>query len=163
VAERQDRHAEALDHARTALGIFQSAGDRHGLGRALNVIGWQLALLGGHAQAIAYCRQALPLLDEAGDLAALAGTWDSLGYAYHHVGKPADAAGCYRRSLELLRTIGDRHIEALVLGHLGDALCAADDAEGGRAAWQAAVSILDSLCHDDAEPLRARLARAAVS
>ena len=59
--------------------------------------------------------------------------------------------------MELFREAGDRHIEGVVLDHLGDSLDACADPQAAGEAWRQAVDILDSLHHPDAEPVRAKL------
>lgn len=158
LGERLGEHRTALEHARTAYDLYQAIGDRREQGHALNVVGWQSALLGDHRAALVSCRRALALLQEFDDRTGQANTWDSLGYAHHHLGDHAEAVRCYGRALGLFRDLGDRHAEALVLNHLGEIHQSAGDVDAARVAWRAAVRILDSLQHPDAEPIRTRLA-----
>ncbi|WJK36987.1 tetratricopeptide repeat protein [Solwaraspora sp. WMMA2065] len=155
--ERQDRHRDALAHGRTAYELYAAAGDRRGEGKALNVVGWQHARLGEYAETLDWCGRALQLLRELGDWPGQASTWHSLGYAYQHLGDPDEAAVCYQEALELFRRLGDRHLEALVLSDLGDVGYDTGDLAAAEACWGAAVGILDSLRHPDAEPVRAQL------
>jgi DNA-binding SARP family transcriptional activator len=159
--ERRRRPAEALDHARRALELFVTAGDRFGQARARNAVGWYHAQLGDHDTALTYCQQALAQMEELDDRNGLADTWDSLGYAHHHLGHHAQALACYHRAIDLYRRRGDRHLEGMILSHVGDAHRDAGNLQAARDAWQDALAILGDIDEMEAGRVRTRLAAAA--
>ena len=53
--------------------------------------------------------------------------------------------------------MGSRWGVGVALGHLGDARHAAGDADGARAAWEEALTILDDLQQPEAGEIRAKL------
>jgi tetratricopeptide (TPR) repeat protein len=155
----QDRHAEALDHTRQALDLYQAANDRHGEAAALSNIGSLHAALGNYEQTLTYGRQALTLYQELDNRYGQAYTWSSLGCAYHHLDNHAEAITCHTRALDRFRDHGDRYNEATARTHLGDVHHDGGDAEAARAAWRQALVILDGLNHPDADDLRKKLDR----
>jgi tetratricopeptide (TPR) repeat protein len=125
---------------------------------ALNVFGWNQALVGDYPQALILCEQALALYQELNISYGKAATWDSLGYVHHHLGHHHKAIACYRRSLKLFRDLGDRYYEANTLSHLGDTYHAAGAVEAACDAYEQALSILNDLDHPDAGQVLSRLA-----
>jgi tetratricopeptide (TPR) repeat protein len=159
VLEREGRYAEALDHARRGFERFGTVDSDRWKGRALNVVGWYHALLGDHARALTSCRAALELLQDFEALADHVNTWDSIGFAQYHLNHFDEAITSFREALDRCRDLGDRHVEAMILGHLGDAHRAAGAIDEARAAWQRAAGLLDELhLPDDLEQIHARLA-----
>ncbi|GAA3208313.1 ATP-binding protein [Dactylosporangium siamense] len=159
VLEREQRYAEALDHARRGLESFGTVDNGRWRARALNVVGWYHALLGDHARALTSCRAALDLLQDFETPADHVYTWDSIGFALHHLNRFDEAIAAYREALRRGRDLGDRHVEAMILDHLGDAHRAAGAVDEARAAWQRAAGLLDELhLPDDLEQVHARLA-----
>jgi DNA-binding SARP family transcriptional activator len=154
---RQSRHLDALGHAQQALDLYQAAGHIAGQARALNTVGWHHAQLGQYQEALSQCRQALTLLDRLGDRHAEAHTQDSLGYAHHRLGHHREAATRYLAAADAFRALGNRYAEADTLTRLGDVLLASGEALAASHRWQNALTILDDLAHQDAEPLRRRL------
>jgi tetratricopeptide (TPR) repeat protein len=152
---------EARSHAQRAADLFRAAGQQAGQARALNAIGWHHAQRGEFKQALDWCRRALDLQTRIGDRRGEAATWDSLGYAHHHLGQHGQATTCYRRSIDLLAELGDRALEAEVLTHLGDSHREAGEPDAARDAWRRALDLFEQLQHAGAEPVRARLRRAA--
>ena len=157
VREHQNRYREALTHGLHALAVFQSAQHQSGQARALNAIGWDHTMLGEHRQALTFCEQALDLHRELRNRHGEANTWDSLGHAHHQLRDYQRAGECYRRAVELFRQIGDRYEEAQTLVRTGDVFEDAGAADAARAAWQAALGILEELDHIDATRIRAKL------
>jgi DNA-binding SARP family transcriptional activator/tetratricopeptide (TPR) repeat protein len=155
--ERQDRPELALDEAQQALALYRAAGHRHGQAAALNLVGWDHALVGDYGQALACCRQALTLLQELGDRYGQACTWDSVGYAHQHLGNHTKAVDCFQHALDLCRDLGDRYYEGTVLTHLGDTYHLAGDPDAARDCWQRALTILTDLDHPDADTVHVKL------
>jgi tetratricopeptide (TPR) repeat protein len=114
-------------------------------------------MLGEHRQALTFCEQALDLHRELRNRHGEANTWDSLGHAHHQLRDYQRAGECYRRAVELFRQIGDRYEEAQTLVRTGDVFEDAGAADAARAAWQAALGILEELDHIDAARIRAKL------
>lgn len=157
VFERQGHHRTALRHAQQALGLFQLAGNLPGQANAMNSAGWCHVQLGDHEQAITACQKALALQQEIGDRDGEAATWDSLGCAHHTLGRFADAVACYQRAIDHRRELGDRYYQAATLDRLGDTQRAAGDSTAAARSWQAALSILGTLGHADADRIREKL------
>ncbi|GAB3845563.1 tetratricopeptide repeat protein [Dactylosporangium cerinum] len=159
VLEREGRHTEALDHARHGFEAFGTVDNGRWKARALNVVGWYHALLGDHARALTSCRAALDLLQDFETLADHVYTWDSIGFALCHLNQFDEAIAAYREALRRGRDLGDRHVEAMILDHLGDAHRAAGAVDEARAVWQRAAGLLDELhLPDDLQQVHARLA-----
>lgn len=157
LAHRQDRPAEALEHAEEALRLFRVAGNKTSVAEALNDAGWFHCVLGHHQQAAEYCRQALAAVTETRNVLLEGTIWDSMGFAEHHAGNLAAAADCYQRALSLCRQTGDRVTEAIVLIHSGDTCAAAGEPGRAARAWRQALAIYEELRSPKADELRARL------
>jgi DNA-binding SARP family transcriptional activator/Tfp pilus assembly protein PilF len=155
--EQQGRWAEALVHARETLRLVKEAGPASAAASVENGIGWMLAHLGQCEEALVYCQRALEMQREAGYRGGEADTWDSLGYTYRRMSDHRQAAACYRRAVDIYREIGDRYHEAGALIGLGDAQLDMGEAPTARGSWQRALTLLDSMPHQDAEQARNRL------
>ncbi|GAA3478239.1 ATP-binding protein [Streptomyces yanii] len=156
VRGRQGRHTEALHHARRALALFRTLGDRGSEARELNAVGWYLTLLGDHRQAIAMCEEALPMLREAGNRRSEAATWDSIGYARQRLGELDAAIADYRRSLRLYEEALDSYNQADVLDHIASAQLERGDDAKARESWTRAARLLSAIGDPRAEEMRAR-------
>jgi DNA-binding SARP family transcriptional activator/Flp pilus assembly protein TadD len=154
---RQERHSEALHHAERALDLSRAGGDRAGQALAQGAVGESNARLGNYRLALRQCEQALATSKEIGYRTNEAYTWDSLGYAYHRLGQHRPAIDCYQHSIDLYQQLGNRRLEAEALTNLGGVRLDAGDPAGARAAWRAALTILEDLDHADADQVRARL------
>ncbi|MBE1490024.1 AfsR/SARP family transcriptional regulator [Plantactinospora soyae] len=162
VLEQQDRVRDALEHATAALHLLRadrSSAPQASEAEALNIIGWEHALLGDHRAALAHCREALDVLDAIGDRLRQAATWDSVGYAHHHLAEHAEALAAYQRALELYREFGDRYFYAVVLTHVADTHHATGDADAGDQALKEALTIMEEMMHPTADRIRERLRR----
>jgi tetratricopeptide (TPR) repeat protein len=146
--EHHGRYSEALDHATRAL---QISPDKASQANAHNSIGWYHAQLGHRPEALTHCEKGLHLMQELGNRDGEAHAWDSVGFAYHNIGDDHRARWCFDRALALFRLLGDRYYEAIVLTHIGEVT-------GRRAAYEAALKILDDLGHSSADGVRATLA-----
>jgi DNA-binding SARP family transcriptional activator/tetratricopeptide (TPR) repeat protein len=159
VFERRGDYGQALEHASRAVELFQTAGHRAGLARALNNAGWCHANLRNHRTALAFCRHALALLREMDDNMGEADTLASIGYVHGSLGDHARAVDCYQSALTLFRRLGERHQEADTLDHLGDVRLAAGEPDAARESWLTAMSIFDELGQVGADQVRAKLGR----
>ncbi|GAA1694833.1 hypothetical protein GCM10009830_48330 [Glycomyces endophyticus] len=158
---QQERYAEALDHSRRFLALFETAGNRTGVARGLNVVGWFHAMLGEYDEALVYCERALEAcrdLDprERGVLEPK--VWDSLGLVHHRLGDFARARGYYRLTLDRNRELRDRIGEGEALACLGDLHRSSGDPDAAREAWRDALAILTDLGHTAAADVRGKLA-----
>ncbi|MCW7944354.1 hypothetical protein AAW14_20315 [Streptomyces hygroscopicus] len=151
---RDGRYEAACGRHQLAYALYEGAGHLSGQASVLNELGWIHIMLGWFKQAVDYCARAITLHQESGDLMGEAAAHDGLGYAHHCAGDHATAIDCYQRALVPGRRIGDRCLEASALGHLGEAERALGNTEAARAAWQAALSILEELDHPDARKVR---------
>jgi DNA-binding SARP family transcriptional activator/tetratricopeptide (TPR) repeat protein len=160
--QRHDLRA-ALHHVQRAGVLYATAGHRAGQASALNQAGWYHAHLGDHDEALVDLKRALSLHLATGNRYGLASTWDSLGYTHHQVGRHRQAAQCFQRALRLHRDNGDRYREATTLVRSADCHDAAGDAGAACREWTAALAILDSLNHPDADQVRSKLGQPASS
>jgi len=162
VLDRQGRYPEATTHAQEGLRLFRAAGDEHGVARALNSLGWDLAHLGDHGpEAIAHCQEALRLLRGLGDRYGQSAASHTLGYANYRAGYYDEAAACYQDTLDLLDVSHDSYHVAETLTSLGDCHRAAGKTTAARKAWERALTILDEMRNPDAEGLRGKLGQLA--
>ncbi|MFF2520234.1 BTAD domain-containing putative transcriptional regulator [Streptomyces sp. NPDC058086] len=151
---RAGGYEAACGRYQLAYALYERAGHLSGQASVLNELGWIHIMLGWFKQAVDYCARAITLHQKSGDLMGEAAAHDGLGYAHHCAGDYAAAINCYQRALVPGRRIGDRCLEASALGHMGEAQRALGNTEAARAAWQAAVSILETLGHPDARKVR---------
>jgi len=103
------------------------AGNRSGLGNALNAASWLNAELGRGNEALEYGAQAVAIHRELGDRVDEAAALDTLGYAQSRLGNHAEAIAWYQQAVDVYGDLGDRHDRAEVLIRLGDALQAAGE------------------------------------
>jgi DNA-binding SARP family transcriptional activator/tetratricopeptide (TPR) repeat protein/DNA-binding XRE family transcriptional regulator len=149
----------ALGFAERALAVFREVGDRPGVAHALTGVGRHLVSAGAPEQAIEALTMAWKLHEDTADTHGRADTLDQLGRVHLLRAEPETAAGCFERVAALRRQTGDRHAEADAHHWLGDAREAMGDAPGARAAWSAALRILDDVNHEDAAGVRRKLTR----
>ena len=162
VLARQGRYREAITNDQEGLRLFRAAGHEHGVARALNSLGWDLAHLGDHGpQAIGHCQEALRLLRGLGDRYGQSAASHSLGYANYRAGYYGEAAACYQDTLDLLDVSHDSYHVAETLTSLGDCHQAAGKTTAAREAWERALAILDEMRHPDAAGIRGKLGQLA--
>ena len=157
IFELQGRKQDALRSAEEALRLFRAAGDPREA-CALNLVGWQYAMLGRYQETLRLCGQSVTLQREQANRYGEAAALDSLGYAHHHLDDHDQAVALYRQAIETLDNDGDIHLRCAILTHLGDASHDAGHPAAARQAWQHALAILDDLRHPDAEQVRSKLA-----
>lgn len=157
LAEQQGNHTQALHYGQLALALYRTADHAVGQARAINSIGWNHALLGNHHRAIGYCERALTMLQDLDDIDGQACAMDGLGYAYHNVGDHDRAIDYFQRSLTLVRQDGNRYSEWKPLVHMSAAYRDVGDIGAARESLQAALDILDSLGHPQADAIRVQL------
>jgi tetratricopeptide (TPR) repeat protein len=96
-------------------------------------------------------------LDTAEDLACRSATLDSIGYIHHRLGAFKEATEHFERSLDLTRRLGIRYGEASTLTNLAETQLALGNRDDARGNWQAALALLEDLCHADAKQVKAKL------
>jgi DNA-binding SARP family transcriptional activator/tetratricopeptide (TPR) repeat protein len=136
-----DRIAEAVEHTRRGLALFEQCGDEYGQANALTGLAWGYGKLGEFALALQYGERVMPMWQAMGHVLGQGETWDNLGTAYLGLGQHAKAVEAFTRSAEHFRIGGDRSLEATAYEELGDAHAAAGDAELAREAWQTSVRL----------------------
>ena len=155
---QQERHADAIEHARQSLALFELAGNMRGVALALNAIGWHRAQLGEFTEALEPCQRALEIFRGLDDLNNVAHTLDSVGYIHHHLGRYAEAVEDFREAASLLRRLANQRYEATTLVKLGETYRCLGDLDAARATWTEAVRILAELGVPEVEDARAKLA-----
>ena len=146
-SELQGDDQQALNHASSALEIYQAIGNPEWVDEALNAVGWYHAKLGHHQEALPYLEAALALHRRNADREGEAAVLDSLGYLAHHAGRPRESQQYYRKSLAIRRALGHSYDEAGTLDRLGDAY-AATNVHRARHTWQKAVTLLQQQHRD---------------
>jgi DNA-binding SARP family transcriptional activator len=147
----------SLAQARHALELARTIGPAE-TARGLANLGWLEAFHGRHELALQLCTAALSSGFADADERARACVMDSLGYACHQAGRYSEAVDWFSRAVGGLGENDDPQMRADVLTHLGDSHAAAGNASGARAAWRAAITLLNQLGDPQAEVLRARVA-----
>ncbi|MFJ5036128.1 ATP-binding protein [Streptomyces sp. NPDC088560] len=156
VRYHQERYAEALDHSRAALAIYQTMAERDLVARELNAVGWYLAHLGRYGEAVASCREAVPILQEEGNRFSEAVTWDTIGYALYHSGELREAVQHFQTALQLYDDVPDPYTQAQVLDHLAQAQLDLGERHEACANWTRAAEMLEAIGHALAIDLRSR-------
>jgi DNA-binding SARP family transcriptional activator/tetratricopeptide (TPR) repeat protein len=157
LAGTKDDHSLALRRAQQALRLYRAVGDQAGQAAALNGIGWDYALLGDSKRAQSYCTKALELHRQTGNRLGEATTLDSLGYCSFQLGNYRHAIALYRQALGAYADVGDHYYRAQTLVRLGETHLAEGEPQAARTAWEQALQVLESLHHNDAGPVQARL------
>ena len=155
---QQERHADAIEHARQSLALFEPAGNMRGVALALNAIGWHRAQLGEFTEALEPCQRALEIFRGLDDLNNVAHTLDSVGYIHHHLGRYAEAVEDFREAAALLRRLVNQRYEATTLVKLGETYRCLGDLDAARATWTEAVRILAELGVPEVGDARSKLA-----
>jgi tetratricopeptide (TPR) repeat protein/TolB-like protein len=140
----------AFDAARGSLEearrIFEEAGDRAGVARAVNAlaIGFQ-ATKGDRAGARRGFEEALAVYREIGDQRGIVRQLGNLGNVEADEGRPEAARKLFQQALDISRDIGDRSQAARMLNNIGTLLWQKDDLEGARQAFEEAARTYESL------------------
>lgn len=112
-------HAACARAARSALTLFQRAGDQHGEAQSLYTLGLAAYRQGDYRAARDYYERALALRQEIGDRAGQAASLNALGNLMRQTGEYAIAQAHHEQALALCRSLGDRPGEAESLRGLG--------------------------------------------
>ncbi|MFF4902733.1 tetratricopeptide repeat protein [Streptomyces sp. NPDC001068] len=153
---RQQRHAEALEHARRSLAIARAHSRDDEVARTLIGVGFCLAMVGDHEAAIATGEEAVPMLRELKDRSGEASVWDAIGLAQQRLGRLQEAVTSYGKSLRLIEEVHDDYMRAETLDRLASALLELGDAAQARDHWLHAADLLDTLRVPRGDTLRAK-------
>jgi tetratricopeptide (TPR) repeat protein len=130
----------------------------------LNNAAFTLLALKRHDEALDYLDQALTLLQEVDDRYWMGGVESTLGDVYLDLGRYEDAVEHYRRSLAARYDISAEHAEGVgALCGMASALAALGRTEESRAAWLAAIPVLDRIGDSRAAQARDHLATPALT
>ena len=155
---RQDRNAEALEHATEALRLRRAFADSAAVAYSENMVGWIRAHLGGHEEALVHCQRALDLHRESGSRSGVADTLDSIAFIYGRLADYPRAIDHYEQALAMYRHIGDPEGEAGSLLHLGDVQLAEGLSRAARRSWERALALLTRIPGADTSEAAFRLA-----
>ncbi|MER7930268.1 tetratricopeptide repeat protein [Streptomyces sp. NPDC096057] len=153
---RQQRHEEALEHARRSLAIARAHSRDDEVARTLIGVGFCLAMVGRHEEAIATGEEAVPMLRKLEDRSGEASVWDFIGLAQQRLGRLQDAVASYSESLRLVEEVHDDYLRAETLDHLASALLELGDRAQARTHWLHAAELLTGLRVPRAATLRAK-------
>ncbi|HEX8866729.1 MAG TPA: tetratricopeptide repeat protein, partial [Lentzea sp.] len=154
---RRGKDTDALVKYERALSLYRLCGNEYAEARALNALGEKLAEMGRALEAVPHCEAALEVMERLGDTQGIAIVLDSLGYAFYRLGSFTEAVALFSRAIPLREEGGDRHSIAGLHDRLGDAHAALGDRAQARSSWRQALHILDSVRHQDAADVRAKL------
>ncbi len=154
---RRGKDTDALTQYERALSLYRLCGNDYAEARALNAIGEKLATMDRAAEALPYCSAAQEVMERLGDTQGIAMVLDTLGYAQYRLGAFADAVVLFERALPLREEGGDRHSIATLHDRLGDAYSSLGSKALARSSWRRALEILESVRHQDAADVRAKL------
>ncbi|MEJ2852022.1 MULTISPECIES: ATP-binding protein [unclassified Saccharothrix] len=157
---RLGHRADAMRHARQALGLARRAGHPIAEARSLAQLGRVLDEVGEHRGGLAHFRRAAEILSAEDDLLNLASALNAIGRSLHHLGDHRRAVEYYGVVAALERAWGDVWSLARTLDRLGDAQDALGDRTAARSAWTEALSLLVEIDHHDADLVSAKLERA---
>lgn len=105
---------------RTALDLWQQAGNRFNCAVLHNDLGNNLRLMGNLTASDIHFKKALEIWDEIEDVSRAVLALNNLALVYHDHGKYHEALKQYRRALERARESGSRRYGAYVLIGMGD-------------------------------------------
>jgi tetratricopeptide (TPR) repeat protein len=154
----QQRHPQAIDHARKALNLALQTSSQMYQADALTALSWEQAYLGHSAEGLPLCEQALEIYTRIGHHEGKAYARHVLGFIHQELDNYERAILCYKSSIQINREIGSRYWEAVVLDRLGDVYQILGENHPAQLAWQQAFDILDTLRHPDAEAVQTKRA-----
>jgi len=161
--EQQSRYAEALELLLDGLRTIRAVGHWTTQGALERSAGRLYALTGEYDQALAHCERALALFRKSCNPGEAAETLAGIGFIHRERGDLVKARSFYEQAVAASRELGELFGEARSLDGLGDTLLAAGDADTARAAWIAALKIVDDMSHPLADQLQAKIAGLTVS
>ena len=154
----QERFEDALGYLRSALDIYVDLDEQSRAGVVLNNLGHALLRIKRPGEALEPLRRALAIQHQANDHYQIAVTRTSLGETCLDLGHFEEAVEHYQRARAAIRDTGEASIvHADVLHGLGYAMAAVGRVEEARAAWEAALPVLDAHHDPRAADLRRNL------
>ncbi|MEV6240382.1 tetratricopeptide repeat protein [Lentzea sp. NPDC051838] len=154
---RRGKDTDALIRYERALSLYRLCGNEYAEARALNALGEKLAAMDRALEAVPHCEAALEVMERLDDTQGIAIVLDSLGFAFYRLGSFAEAVALYERAIPLREEGGDRHSIAALHDRLGDAHFSHGSLASARSSWRRALDMLESLRHQDALEVRAKL------
>jgi len=109
--------AEAAEHYRASLSIFQDLGDLRSMASPHYFLGEVMRLSGGLAEAGPHLEESLALAREADSQQLVGWSLAALGFVAYGLGDYSEARRCFQESFTLASEIGD--IRTLIANHLG--------------------------------------------
>lgn len=157
----QERMAEALEHNKRALALFEQIGNPAWIASELNNVGWVAAHLGDYWYARSCCEQALEMTRRyrPDDHSIMGLMLDSLGFIAGGMGQYRDAVDYYEKARVQFAINNDIYFDAETLDHLGHPYRALGEFDKAREAWEAALALYRE--HErsaDVHRIQARLA-----
>ncbi|MDQ5853739.1 MAG: tetratricopeptide repeat protein, partial [Chloroflexota bacterium] len=140
-AHHQGQTGKALDLARRALDLAESARDTRALAQAHNILGILTHDQGDLQAARHHLEQSLRLAETLGDVSARVAALNNLALVYSAGGELEQARALTETALGLCKSQGDRHREAALHNNLADLLHAAGQFEAAMAHLKQAVTI----------------------
>jgi len=116
---RVGRHADAIDHVRQALALFEQLDDRVGQAQTHLTLTRALERQSRHAEALDHARRALRHFRAADHADGQARALNAIGWFQAQLGDHHQALVCCEQALALLRQTGDRIGEAGAWDSLG--------------------------------------------
>ena len=141
IARQRGRADLALERARRALELAESAGDERSLARAHNVLGILASGRGDAEDARRHLERSLALAEELGDPEARVAALNNLALAHRDAGELDHAQERTEEALALCVSLGDRHREAALRNNLADLLHARGRSEEARRHLEEALTI----------------------
>lgn len=116
----QGNYPEALARFRVMQNIAEQIGDKTGIARALNNIGFVHFLQSDYALALEHCQKSLALFEAIGNKAGAANALGIIGNAQYLQGDYTQALEHYQKSLALSEALGDKAGIYRALGSIGN-------------------------------------------
>jgi tetratricopeptide (TPR) repeat protein len=110
---------DAEQHLRTALALFQGAGDGRGVASTIDDLGKLHWLRGEYDEALAALRDGLARRRQLADRRSIALSLNNLGLVHQDSGQFRDAVDAFTQALQIRRDIGDLVGIVLTLTNLG--------------------------------------------
>jgi tetratricopeptide (TPR) repeat protein len=139
--ELQGDDQRALEHATSALRLFETLDQPAWEAVMLSVVGWYSARLSYYQQARTHCETALALCRRHHSSWGEAKALDGLGYVAHHTGRHDQALDYYQQARALYRDLGDTFDEADAADRLGLTQAALGHHDQARHIWHQALKL----------------------
>jgi tetratricopeptide (TPR) repeat protein len=138
--QRGDDH-QALEHATSALHLYQTLDQPVWEADMLNSVGWYSARLGEYQQARTRCEAALALSRRHRHIVGEAATLNSLGYLAQHTGQHDQALDYYQQARTRYHDLSYTYAEADTLDRLAQTHAVVGHHDQARHAWQQALEL----------------------